>query len=80
MKYKVELFSGPITTVQPAERLEELLNEYAQKGWELVNIIPQTSSSFDTSKGPEDVRVVDEVHTESNVLIFSRQTKIMVEV
>lgn len=80
MKYKVELFRGPISTAIVAEELEECLNEFSKDGWELINIVPQTESNFNSSNGPEAVNVVEYVDTLHNVLVFRKQPKIKVEV
>ncbi|UTR12647.1 DUF4177 domain-containing protein [Evansella sp. LMS18] len=45
--------------------LAELLDEYGEEGWELVNIVPQTgSSNYDGQ--------VEEISTSTNLLIFKR--------
>lgn len=46
--------------------LAELLDEYGEEGWELVNIVPQTGSSSNYDGQ------VEEISTSTNLLIFKR--------
>ena len=57
------------------KKLEELLNEYGKEGWELVNIIPQISSSSDSSWGDVDINIecCEMVYVDYNMIILKKK-------
>jgi hypothetical protein len=63
-EYKVEKYDASISATG---KIEQLLNGYGKDGWELVNVVPQyTSSSNDSHQ-------IDDIWVESNSFIFKRQ-------
>lgn len=68
-EYKVEVFNGDL---YPANyrSLERILNENGRDNWELVNIIPQISSS---STSGDDLTCVDSVSVGYNIIVFKRE-------
>jgi hypothetical protein len=63
-EYKVEKWQS---SLYGTGEVEQKLNEYGNKGWELINIIPQIASSSNS----EDQ--VDDVYVEFNSFIFKRK-------
>jgi hypothetical protein len=63
-EYKVEKWQS---SLYGTGDVEQKLNEFGKKGWELVNIIPQIASSTNS----EDQ--VDDIYVEFNSFIFKRK-------
>lgn len=63
-EYKVEKLNASLAA---NGRIEQLLNGYGKDGWELVNIVPQYSSSSN------DNHQIDDIWVESNSFIFKRK-------
>lgn len=57
------------------DSLRSSLNKLGEEGWELVNIIPQVSSSTDSSYGDVDLNIscCEEVYVDYNVAVFKRR-------
>lgn len=62
-EYKVESYDG---TIDNDTDLQELLDEYGEQGYELVNVIPQYASSSNVDSVMEDIFIMHQV------LIFKR--------
>lgn len=74
MKYKVELFEENID-IDNKNEFESLLNKYANEGWKLEKIIPQTDSFSDTFEDSSGftAECCTNVATDSLVLIFIKE-------
>lgn len=72
--YRTELYTSRVTNMNK-DGLDEMLQECGNDGWELVNVIPQTDSSYSSfeDKNGNNVDCCYEVRTKSILAVFKKQ-------
>lgn len=65
-EYKVEIWE---TEVSDEGELQDMLDEYGEQGFELINIIPQYQSSSNIDS------VMQDVYINKNIFVFKRKAE-----